>query len=438
MSERKIAYKVINKVLKNNEMSSSLLRNEANKIKRNNGNHEFFYKLTKGVIKRKLFLEYICTKLTNNAKYEKTDLKIKILLYIGIYQIIYMNSVPEHAAVDTTVQLAKDNFSQKTADFVNAILRNYLRNPNIELPKDDVKRIAIEQSYPESIIKQWIDAFGTDDAEYLAMYFNENPELNIRINNTATNINKLSKYFEKRNISLTPYPTIKDIFKVTPTQNVLDDVAFSEGYYSVQDAAAALVVQLADPQKEDNIIDFFAGPGGKVTYCGEIMQNKGQIIAIDKFPKKVKLIKRNVKRLALTNINLVTSDALQYKPVAPAYDKVFLDVPCSGWGVFGKKSELRWQTHQQLNDLLKLQQQALIYGSKFVKVGGHMIYSTCTMNPKENEEQVNKFLKRFVNFELVDASNFVDSKYTKNGFLRTIPHIHQMDGAFGAKLRRIQ
>ncbi len=269
------------------------------------------------------------------------------------------------------------------------------------------------------------------------MYFNEFPEINIRVNNIATSIEKLIPYFEKRGVRLTTYPGVANVFKADKAQVVLDDVAFSEGYYSIQDAAAALVVDLVSPQRDDNILDMFAGPGGKSSYMAELLDNTGQIIAIDKFPKKVKLIKQAIERLQLTNIKLVTQDALSYGPIAPAYDKVLIDVPCSGWGVLGKKSELRWQSHQRYNELLKLQSSALNYAAKFIRLNGYLIYSTCTMNPVENEEQIEKFLKKHPNFKLLNANEFLDDSYTQNGYLKTIPHVHLMDGAFEAKVKRI-
>lgn len=437
MLERKTAYKVIYKVLKDNEMSSNLLSNEANKIKKSNGNHEFFYTLVKGVIKRKLYLDYLCQELTDEKKFAKTDLKIKILLYMGLFQIIYLDSVPEHSAVDTTVEMAKELFSQNTADFINAVLRNYLRNPEIPLPKDDIKRISIEHSYPQDLIEKWIPIFGIEDTEYLAMYFNEFPEINIRVNNTATSIDKLIPYLQKRGAVLKTYPGVDNVYKADKAQIILEDVAFSEGYYSIQDAAAALVVDLVSPEKDENILDMFAGPGGKTTYMAELMQNTGQIIAIDKYPKKVKLIKQSMERLQVTNVKLITQDALKYGPIAPAYDKVLLDVPCSGWGVLGKKSELRWQSHQKYNELLKIQSSALNYATKFVRINGYLIYSTCTMNPVENEEQIEKFLAKHPNFELVSADQYINNMYTDGKFLKTVPHKHQMDGSFGAKLKRL-
>lgn len=435
--ERKIAHKVIQRVLRNNEMSSGLLTNEANKLRKAGGNPEFFYNLVKGVIKRKLYLEYICQQLTDDKKYSQTDIKIKILLYIGLYQIIYLDSVPQHSAVDTTVELAKELFSQNTADFVNAVLRNHLRNPKIKFPEDEIERISIEHSYPKELIEQWVPIFGIDETEFLAMYFNENPELTVRVNNVATDIGKLIPYFEKRGVKLTGYDGVKNVYRADPPNIVLNDVAFSEGYYSIQDASAALVVELLAPAKDDNIIDFFAAPGGKTTYMSEIMGKSGQIIAIDKYPKRVKLIKQALERLQLTNVKLITQDSLNYGPIAPAYDKVLIDVPCSGWGVLGKKSELRWQTHQQYSELLKIQSNALIHAAKFVEVGGYLVYSTCTMNTAENEDQVEKFLDRHKNFELVPAANFINKYYTDKKYLKTIPHKHNMDGSFGAKLKRL-
>ncbi len=437
MLERKTAIKVIQKVLKDNEMSSSLLSNEANKIKKNDGNHEFFYTLVKGIIKRKLYLEYLCTQLTDEKKYAKTDLKIKILLYLGLFQIIYLDSIPDHSAVDTTVELAKEMYSQNSADFVNAVLRNYLRAPDIKLPEDDIERISIEHSYPKDLIESWIPIFGLEETEYLAMYFNEFPEINIRVNNIATSKDKLISYFEKRGVTLTTYPGIDNVFKADKAQVILNDVAFSEGYYSIQDAAAALVVELIDPKQDESILDMFAGPGGKTSYIAELMENSGEIIAIDKYPKKIKLVKQAIERLQLSNVKLVVQDALKYGPIAPAYDKVLIDVPCSGWGVLGKKAELRWQTHQKNNELIKIQSSALHYAAKFVRLNGYLIYSTCTMNRIENEDQIEKFLKKHPNFELVPANQYLPDLYTDGDYLKTIPHKHQMDGSFGAKMKRI-
>ncbi|PKN72093.1 MAG: 16S rRNA (cytosine(967)-C(5))-methyltransferase RsmB [Candidatus Cloacimonetes bacterium HGW-Cloacimonetes-3] len=438
MNFRQEAYSTILKVLKDGDFSDALLQQRAKKLKSTGEDVGLYYNLVKGVIKQRLKLDYILSNFTDAKKFTATDLKIKIILYTALYQILYLTSIPEHAAVYESVELAKTLFNPQIADFVNAVLRNYLRNPEVQYPSEPYLRIAYEHSFPPELIKQWIAFWGEEDTEYLALYFNENPELHIRVNSTATSPEKLVTYFQKRDITITPSTASKMMFHTTKAMEVLDDVAFSEGYFSVQDTSAALVVELLAPKQEESVLDLFSAPGGKCTYISELMANTGEVIAVDKIPNKMKLLKQAADRLQLTNINLVVNDAFKYGPVAPAFDRVLVDAPCSGWGVFSRKADLRWQVHQNIPELLKIQEKALDYASNFVKIGGFMVYSTCTMNPQENEEQIVSFLARNKRFELVDASQTIPAQYTDNGYLKTVPFRHHMDGAFGAKLQRIK
>jgi 16S rRNA (cytosine967-C5)-methyltransferase len=436
MNFRQEAYSIIYKVLKDKEYSDVLLHQKAKKLKAAGEDPGLFYNLVKGTIKMSLKLDYILSQYTDAKKFSSTDIKIKTILYIGIYQILYLKSIPEHAAVNESVELAKSLFNPQVADFVNAVLRAYLRSPVIEYPVQPELRIAFEHSFPPELTKEWIALWGEDATEYLALFFNENPELHIRVNSTATNPEKLLSYFAKRNITLIPSQASKVMFHTDQGAEVLDDVAFSEGYFSVQDTSAALIVELLDPQREESVLDLFAAPGGKCTYIAEKLANSGEVIAVDKIPNKMKLLKQAADRLQLTNIKLVVSDAFKYGPVAPAFDRVLVDAPCSGWGVFSRKADLRWQSHNSIPDLVKLQEKALDYAANFVAPDGHIVYSTCTMNPRENEAQIESFLVRNKRFEIVDASAFVPMEYTSDGFLKTIPFKHHMDGAFAAKLKR--
>ncbi|MDP2172512.1 MAG: 16S rRNA (cytosine(967)-C(5))-methyltransferase RsmB [Candidatus Cloacimonadaceae bacterium] len=438
MMLRQEAYQTILKVFKNHEFSDNLLHQRAKKLKADNLNVALYYTMVKGVIKRQLQLDYIISLHTDAKKYAATDIKIKIMLYLGLYQLIYLDSVPEHAAVNETVELAKTILGAQVGDFVNAVLRNYLRHPKIEYPAQTDQRIAYEHSYPLELIRNWISLWGEEDTEYLALYFNENPALHLRANATATTSQKLIRYYEKRGIILEQSLASKMMLTTNQADEVLDDVAFSEGYFSVQDSSSALVVELLDPQKDENILDLFAAPGGKCTYIAEKMENTGEVIAVDKIPNKMKLLKQAADRLQLENIKLIVTDAFKYGPVAPAYDRVLVDAPCSGWGVFSRKADLRWQAHQDIEELVKLQEKAIDYAANFVKLGGFMVYSTCTMNPRENEDQIKRFLKTNKRFELIDAAGFIPSKYTEDGFFKSIPFKHHMDGAFAAKLKRVK
>ncbi len=434
MNIRQEAYHTVVKILKDKEYSDTLLHQRAKKIKDSKDNPALFYNLTKGIVKMHLKLDHIIRQFTDPQRYESTDIKTRCLLYLGLYQIIYLDSIPEHAAVNETVELAKSQLSPGTADFVNAILRNYLRNPNVSYPEDTAQRIAFEHSYPPELISQWIDLWGAEETEYLALYFNENPQLHIRVNTIATSPAKLVQYFAKREIKLDPASASPNVLTTIQGEEVLRDVAFSEGYFSVQDISAALIVELFSPQINEYILDLFAAPGGKCTYIAESMNNTGEVVAVDKIPSKMKLLKQAADRLQLTNIKQVVADSFTYGPVAAAYDRVLVDAPCSGWGVFGRKADLRWQVHQNIPELLKLQEKALNHAANFVKAGGVLVYSTCTMNPAENEHQIHKFLKQNNKFALSDAAGWIPSQYTESGFMRTRPFKHNMDGAFAAKL----
>jgi len=436
MDVRQEAYQTVLKILKDKEFSDTLLHQRAKKLKSSSESVSFFYHLVKGIIKYRLKLDFILGAYTEPKKYAATDLKIKVLLYIGLYQLIFADSIPPHAAVNETVGLAKKLFSDGIADFVNAVLRAYLRNPNIVYPSDVIERISVEHSYPAELVKQWIDLWGAEDAEYLAIFFNEVPRLHIRANQTATSPQKLIHYFEKRKITVVQCLASRMMLTSNQGDELLEDVAFSEGYFSVQDTSAALIVELLDPQEEDNVLDLFAAPGGKCTYIAEKMQNTGEVVAVDKIPAKMKLLKQAADRLQLYNIKQIVADAFSYGPVAPAYDRVLVDVPCSGWGVFGRKSDLRWQEHQNIDELVKIQEKALSYAANFVKPDGFLVYSTCTMNPNENEKQIEKFLAQNPRFTLVPAEQFVPRDHTENGYLKTVPFKHHMDGAFAAKLKR--
>ena len=433
---REEAYYTILKVFKDTEFSDTLLHQRAKKLKGNKENVALFYNMVKGVIKMRLKLDYILSQYTDQDKFAQTDIKIKTWLYLGLYQMMYLDSIPNHAAINETVELAKKNMGEKVGDFVNAVLRAYQRNPEVKYPEDPVLRIAYEHSYPPELIAKWIELWGEEDTEYLALFYNENPRLHIRVNTTATTRDKLIQYFTKRDIPVTPSPVSKITILTNAADEVLEDVAFSEGYFSIQDTSSTLIVDLLDPHPEENILDLFAAPGGKCTYIAEKMVNTGEVVAVDKIPNKMKLLKQAADRLQLTNIKQVVTDAFRYGPVAPAYDRVLADVPCSGWGVFGRKADLRWQANKNIDELVKLQEKALDYAANFVRPGGILVYSTCTLNPAENEEQIKKFLKRNPKFTLVNAKEILPSDFVVEGMFKTLPFKHDMDGAFAAKMRK--
>ncbi|MCL2062807.1 MAG: 16S rRNA (cytosine(967)-C(5))-methyltransferase RsmB [Candidatus Cloacimonetes bacterium] len=436
MNVRQEAWSIIVKVLKNNMFSDKLLSQTAKKIKDSNENSDLLYYLVRGVIKIHLQLDFIISQYVDKDKYKDTDLKIKSLLYLAMYQLLYCKGIPEHAAVNETVEIARKNFNDQIAGFVNAVLREYQRNPKYILPDSDAERISVEYSFPLDIIKKLLQHWSIDQVECLCMYFNEPPKLYMRINSLATSKQKLINYFQRKEVILKESIASQNVVISENADKVLNDVSFDEGYFTIQDISAVMAIELLDPKEGEYILDLFAGRGGKTSYIAELMNNTGEIIAVDKIPHKIKEMKQTLSRVQATNVKLEIEDAFKFGPVAPVYDRVIIDVPCSGWGVFQKKPELRWQERQNLPELIKLQEKALHTASSFVKPGGILFYSTCTINPDENEEQIFKFLKQNQEYELIPAESILSKEFTENGFLKTIPHKHFMDGAFAAKLRK--
>jgi 16S rRNA (cytosine967-C5)-methyltransferase len=430
------AYKIIIKVIAKNIFSDKLLHQMTKKINQAGERSDLLYVLVKGVIKMHINLEYIASLYTDPQKFSNTNIKIKILLYLGLYQLIYCDYIPQHAAVNETVSIAKKMYGEKIAKFINAILRKYLREEKIEYPTETLDRISVQHSFPKEIIEKWIEYWGEKDTEKLCVYYNQAPNLHIRINTCATNKKRLMDYLLRREIIVIESDASKNILITDQARDVLNEVSFSEGYFSIQDVSAALVVELLDPEQNESILDLFAAPGGKATYISELMRNTGELIAVDKFPNKIKKLKRAVERLQITNMKLHANDAFKFGPIAPAFDRVLLDVPCSGWGVFQKKAELRWQKNQDMKELIKLQKKVLDLGARFLRPGGVMVYSTCTLNKKENENQIENFLNRNPEFTLESAEQFIPKEFTENGYLTTLPFKHNSDGAFAARMKK--
>jgi 16S rRNA (cytosine967-C5)-methyltransferase len=428
------AHKIIYNILKKRQFSSKLLSQMLNK--QQGDDSDLLFKLVKGTIKMYRHLDFVAASYTDEEKYKNTDIKIKIMLYLGLYQLRFLTGIPEYAIINETVDAAKSLFGDKIASFINGVLRSYQRNPQINYPTSIIQRLAYEYSFDEEMIRNFIDLYGEEETEYACMYFNEVPKLRVRVNTLATSPQKFLQYFSRRDVIFRQLDASENFMESENSEKVLNDVAFSEGYFSVQDPAAGLVVELMEPQLDMNIIDMFAAPGSKACYCAELMQDTGEVVAIDKMPNKCKMIKQNCERLKLNHVKVIAEDAFKYGPVAAAYDKVLLDVPCSGWGVMQKKAEIRWQFSQDLPQLIKIQENALKTGAKFVRSKSDLIYSTCTLNPQENEAQIDNFLKKHPDFELVHAENIIPTQYTQDGFLKTIPWKHGLDGTFAARMRR--
>ena len=401
-------------------------------IKRNNlssADRGLMTALIYGVIERKVSLDYIIDALSTipNSKIEKDTRNI---LRMGLYQLRYMKKIPAHAALNETVNLA----NKRSKGFVNAILRSYLREGDkIGFPdkSEPVKYLSVQYSIGESLAKALLEAYSFDTCKNMLNAFSQIAPITLRVNNLKATREQV--FAELEGARLTDF---------SPDGIVLENAAVSEldclkdGRVTVQDEASQICVRTLDAKEGDTVFDVCACPGSKSFGAAMTMNNKGEILAFDIHENKLSLVVKGAERLGISIISTKAQDAR--KPIEELFgkaDKIICDVPCSGFGVIGKKPEIRYKDVKESEALPKIQYDILENVSNYLKVGGTLVYSTCTILPDENENNVKKFLDEHKNFELVPFS--VGELEVNSGMITLLPHTHHTDGFFIAKLKKI-
>lgn len=385
--------------------------------------------LVYGVIERRITLDYYISSLSSisNSKIERDT---RNLLRMGLYQLAYMEKIPPHAAINETVSLA----NKRSKGFVNAILRNFVREGNkIAFPdkSDGVKYLSVTYSVGEPLIKELMSAYSFEECEKMLSAFGEKTPITLRVNNLkAARDDLLSE--------LGGVPT-----KYSPDGIILENAAVSElealrdGRVTVQDEASQICVRALGARPGETVIDACACPGSKSFGAAMSMDNCGRLLAFDIHENKLSLVQKGAERLGISIISTEAHDARE--PIEELFgkaDRIICDVPCSGFGVIGKKPEIRYKDPSESARLPQIQYDILQNVSKYLKVGGTLVYSTCTVLPDENENVVNKFLENNSGFSLVPFS--VGELEAARGMITLLPHIHHTDGFFIAKIERKQ
>ncbi len=396
------------------------------------------YNFVNGVIQYKKYLDFVI-KISCKRNIKKLDVPVLNLLRVGVYQAKILKT-PDHAFIYETVEAVKELNLLKAVPFVNGVLRNL---PDSKAMEDRLNRfephlnIATRYSHPEWLVKRWVENFGFDDTKKILDFNNSYQDIFFRYNPVKISWEKL---LEQITI-LGENPKITKIdknilFSVGSPGKLLKSDLFQQGYFSVQDLSQVLAVILLSPQKDEKIIDLCAAPGGKTTLIAQITGQSGNLIANDISEEKIKLIQYEFSRLGIDDVNYSTLDASVDK--LPDSDKILVDVPCSGTGVFTKRADMRWnRSADDLIDLCKLQYKILENVAKYVKKGGVIVYSTCSIEPEENHKRIIRFLKKHKDFYIQNARDFVDSQYCNNeGFVQIFPQKHNITGSFAARLVR--
>lgn len=441
MNAREIALKVLYDIEKNDNYSNISINKHFRDVKLSDQDRGLATEIIYGVVENKYYLDYIIDKLSK-IKAKKLSIYVKILLRMGIYQIVFLDSILDHAAVNETVNLCK-KYDKRSSGFVNAILRNVIRNKDSVIELDDsdtIMYLATKYSYQPWIIKNWVNAFGKEFTEDLLEANSEKSSLYIRTNTIKTNREELMKLLEENDIKCSKVSLAEEAIKVENLKNIENNKYFKDGLFTVQDISSMMVGKVINPKEDSLVLDVCSAPGGKTTHLATLMNNTGKVVARDIFDHKLKLIQNTVDRLGLTNVEVQKSDASVIdENCIDKFDYVLADVPCSGLGIIRRKPEIKYKEKAELKDLPDIQNTILENASKYVRVGGSLVYSTCTIQDAENINVVSNFLDKNDNFELVPIDEVnVDLDNEEKGYLKIYPNIHGMDGFFIAKFKRVR
>lgn len=441
MNAREIALKIINDVTTNDAYANIALTRELSKHELSDQDRRFVTELVYGTIKAGKTLDYILGFYINRP-FKKVPFIIQDILRLGIYQIFFLTKIPVSAACNQSVELTKKYGHSGTVKFVNAVLRNAARSPEKvvypSLQEDPISYISLKYMHPEWIIDRWIKRFGVTSTEDLCKINNLTPLLSIRTNTLKTTRENLIRKLQTEDVVCEPS-------KLTPEGIILHQYpsignlpSLKQGLFQVQDESSMLVASILDPKPGEFIIDACGAPGGKSTHIAALMQDVGKIISTDIYEHKLAITKENAARLGITIIDTLTLDATTIANYfSQKADRVLVDAPCSGLGVLRRKPDSRWRkTESMLKDLPKLQKAILKSAADCVKVGGTLVYSTCTTEPEENHDVVNWFISNYTDFELDDLSGFIPNKTQSSKMLQLLPHIDHVDGFFIARLIR--
>lgn len=388
----------------------------------------FITRVTEGTLEHMVEIDYIINQFSK-VKVNKMKPVIRCIIRSGVYELKYMDSIPASATCNEAVKLAKKKGFSSLTGFVNGVLRNISRNlENIEYPdreKEPVRSLSVRYSMPEWIVELWRSEYGLERTEQMLASFLKEVPLSIRTNRSKIIPGQLKEILEAEGLTVVPDQELTDAFYIEGVDYLQSLESFRQGLFYVQDISSMKAAKAAEPKENDYVIDVCAAPGGKSIQIAELMHGTGRVKACDLTEYKVKLIEDNIRRCGITNMQAVCRDATVYDETEKEKaDIVVADLPCSGLGVMRRKKDIRYQmTPEKLRTLAALQRKILHVVQEYVKPGGMLVYSTCTIHRGENEENVEWFLKEHTGFELI----FMEQLFPSDG---------NGDGFFIAKLRK--
>jgi len=406
-----------------------------------------FNALVFGVTRWRKRLDWIIGR-HSNIPMKKIRPEVQNILRLSLFQIFFLDRIPDSAAVHTAVEMAKKNAPVWTVRFVNGLLRNAIRNRDaLEYPlpgKDPVASLAVTRSFPEWLIRRWLDRFGYEETRDLCDVINDVPPLTIRTNTLKIDRKKLATLLATEAGTVMPANRAPDGLYLTALKTPIDRMKpFTDGLFQVQDEAAQLISLLLQPRPGETVLDACAGFGGKTAHMAQLMNNSGHIMAVDIDQKRLMRLSDDMKRMGIANVTCKTFDMESPALLCEAgpFDRILLDAPCSGLGVIRRNPDIKWDESRQNLQRFAARQSALFHHvSQYLKPSGRIVYSVCSMEPEENEAVVTAFLNRHPDFKIVmdttDLPDPVRALLDERGFLRTFPHRDEMDGFFAVCMEK--
>lgn len=430
-SARQTAFEILNKIQRDNAYSNLALDTALEKAEIENKDKRFVSALVYGVTERRITLDYNLS-LYLSQPLKKLKPQVLTALRLGAYQILFMDKIPDSAAVNESVKLVKKNGAAFASGLVNAVLHKISNNG-----LTDDGSMNVKYSAPEWLCKMWSESYGTENAEKILEASFGPVDVSLRVNTTKTTAEKLCSILSDEGFECEINGIVDGALTVKNGGAVHKTNAYSDGLFHVQDIASQLCCKALGANENETVIDICAAPGGKSFTIAETMNNSGNVISCDIYKHRLKLIEDGAKRLGLSNIKAVENDGSAFNSELPLADKILCDVPCSGLGVIRKKPEIRFKKSDEVDKLSDLQYSILCISSRYLKIGGKLVYSTCSLNPDENENVIKRFLAEHDDFRSVRVLPEVKRYADDTDYLTLMPHIHGSDGFFISCVERV-
>lgn len=438
MNCRKVAINILERIINEGAYSNIILSNELNSSDLSDKDKALVTEIVYGTLRRLKTIDTIIASFVKDISI--MDKKILNILRVAVYQMNYLDKVPSYAACNEAVEEAKE-ISDKDSKLVNGILRNFVKKEDkFDIVfRNKIDEIAFDLSFEPWMVRMFIKQYGEHEALEILEGLNNTPKMTVRVNSIKGDYEEVYEELEEAGYNIEEGCICPEAISIKGGEGIENNQAFVDGKITVQDESAMLISPLLDLEEGMKVLDLCCAPGGKTTHIGELLNNTGEVLGFDLHENKLELVKENYERLGITNIKLAQMDATKLDAKLVSYaDRVLLDVPCSGIGIIRKKPEIKWtKKRKDLKEIVEVQREILENAWEYLKTGGVMVYSTCTLNKEENEENIKWFLSKHkdATIEKVFIGKGANLCYDQMGTLTILPNEY-MDGFFVAKIKK--